>query len=183
MGQLTGSVVAACGVIANVESALEVFVRENGQSGRTFKSALLLAVAEHDNALSRERKRRKYLKRRISHEICSLVCWPCGLDAADVHKHESVPIHVSNLCTTIPGLDAGGVITISQTEMPVLLPLSPNEARRDAGGSRTHLNRVAAGRLAIWLQRRKVMSMPGIEPGPRPSQSRMQIRHTPRAVS
>jgi hypothetical protein len=60
------------------------------------------------------------------------------------------------------------------------LALSPNEARRDAGGSRTHLNRVAAGRLAVWLQRRKVMSLPGIEPGPRPSQSRMRIRHTPR---
>jgi hypothetical protein len=86
----------------------------------------------------------------------------------------------SNLGTTIPGLEAGGVITIGQTEMPVLLPLSPNEARRDAGGSRTHLNRFAAGRLAVWLQRRKVMSLPGIEPGPRPSQSRMRIRHTPR---
>ena len=26
---------------------------------------------------------------------------------------------------------------------------------RDAGGSRTHLNRVAAGRLAVWLQRQE----------------------------
>ena len=52
---------------------------------------------------------------------------------------------------------------------------------RDAGGSRTHLNRVAAGRLAVWLQRQeRAMSSPGIEPGPRPSQGRMRIRHTPR---
>jgi hypothetical protein len=61
--------------------------------------------------------------------------------------------------------------------------------RRDAGGSRTHLNRVAAGRLAVWLQRHRTiengtdigtMPSPGIEPGPRPSQGRVRIRHTPR---
>ena len=38
-----------------------------------------------------------------------------GLDAADVRKLESVPIQVSNLGTTILGLEAGGVITINQT--------------------------------------------------------------------
>jgi hypothetical protein len=48
---------------------IDQIVRENGQSGRTFKSALLFAVAEHDNALRRERKRRKCLKRRISYGI------------------------------------------------------------------------------------------------------------------
>ena len=31
----------------------------------------------------------------------------------------------------------------------------PRDRSRDAGGSRTHLNRVAAGRLAVWLQRRQ----------------------------
>ena len=38
-----------------------------------------------------------------------------GLDAADVRKLESVPVQVSNLGTTILGLEAGGVITINQT--------------------------------------------------------------------
>ena len=38
-----------------------------------------------------------------------------GLDLADVRKLESVPIQVSNLGTTILGLEAGGVITINQT--------------------------------------------------------------------
>ncbi len=61
--------------------------------------------------------------------------------------------------------------------------------QKDAGGSRTHLNRVAAGRLAVWLQRREwaanvasvcPMSSPGVEPGLRPSQGRVQIPHTPR---
>ena len=28
----------------------------------------------------------------------------------------------------------------------------------DAGGSRTHFNRVAAGGLAVWLQRHSLMS-------------------------
>ncbi len=32
---------------------------------------------------------------------------------------------------------------------------------RDAGGNRTHLNRVAAGRLAIWLQRQVVSVLAG----------------------
>ena len=50
--------------------------------------------------------------------------------------------------------------------------------RRDAGGNRTHLNRVAAGRLAIWLQRQA--SSPGVEPGLRPSRGRVQIPHTSR---
>jgi hypothetical protein len=49
----------------------------------------------------------------------------------------------------------------------------PEAAARDAGGSRTHLNRVAAGRLAVGLQRQR-MSSPGVEPGPRPSQSRVR---------
>ncbi len=49
---------------------------------------------------------------------------------------------------------------------------------RDAGGNRTHLNRVAAGHLAIWLQRQ--VSSPGVEPGLRPSRGRVQIPHTPR---
>jgi hypothetical protein len=31
---------------------------------------------------------------------------------------------------------------------------------RDAGGSRTHLNRVAAGRLAVWLQRHNSSHVP-----------------------
>ena len=44
---------------------------------------------------------------------------------------------------------------------------------RDAGGSRTHFNRFAAGGLAVWLQRHQV-ARPGIEPGLRPSQSRVQ---------
>jgi hypothetical protein len=38
-----------------------------------------------------------------------------GLDAADLRKLESVPVQVSNLGTTILGLEAGGVITINQT--------------------------------------------------------------------
>ncbi len=38
-----------------------------------------------------------------------------GLDAADVRKLESVPVHVMNLGTTILGLEADGVITINQT--------------------------------------------------------------------
>ena len=66
----------------------------------------------------------------------------------------------------------------ADTPAPALGPMTDE----DAGGSRTHLNRFAAGRLAIWLQRRReeAMSSPGIEPGPRPSQSRVRIRHTPR---
>ena len=46
--------------------------------------------------------------------------------------------------------------------------------------------RVAAGRLAVWLRRLRScdavrsMSSPGIEPGLRPSRSRVRIRHTPR---
>jgi hypothetical protein len=58
-------------------------------------------------------------------------------------------------------------------------------ARRDAGGSRTHFNRVAAGRLAVGLQRPsdEAMSSPGIEPGLRPSRSRVRVRHTPRTSS
>ena len=59
---------------------------------------------------------------------------------------------------------------------------------RDAGGSRTHLNRVAAGCLAVWLQRLSLcaatifrrshatqMSSPGVEPGLRPSHGRVLI--------
>src|SRR5258705_13325944 len=44
---------------------------------------------------------------------------------------------------------------------------SPNRQSegRDAGGSRTHLNRVAAGRLAVWLQRQEGES--GGDPCPR----------------
>ena len=38
-----------------------------------------------------------------------------GLDAADVRKLESVPVQVSNVGTTILGLEAGGAITINQT--------------------------------------------------------------------
>ena len=38
-----------------------------------------------------------------------------GLDAADVRKLESVPVQVSNLGTTILGLEANDVITINQT--------------------------------------------------------------------
>ena len=53
--------------------------------------------------------------------------------------------------------------------------------RRDAGGNRTHLNRVAAGRLAIWLQRQA--SSPGVEPGLRPSQGRVQGSATLRGRS
>ncbi len=50
---------------------------------------------------------------------------------------------------------------------------SPNRqlAVRDAGGSRTHFDRVAAGCLAVWLQRQASSS--GVEPDPRPSQGRM----------
>ena len=60
---------------------------------------------------------------------------------------------------------------------------SVDSTAEDAGGSRTHLNRVAAGRLAVWLQRQEVvMSPPGIEPGPRPSQGRVRFRHTPRTL-
>ena len=43
---------------------------------------------------------------------------------------------------------------------------------RDAGGNRTHFDRVAAGCLAIWLQRR-VVSSSGVEPDLRPSQGRV----------
>ncbi len=38
-----------------------------------------------------------------------------GLGAADVRKLESAPVQVSNLGTTVLGLEAGGVITINQT--------------------------------------------------------------------
>ena len=48
-------------------------------------------------------------------------------------------------------------------------------AVRDAGGNRTHFCRVAAGRLAIWLQRQ--VSSSGVEPDPRPSQSRVHPPH------
>jgi hypothetical protein len=45
-------------------------------------------------------------------------------DAGDRLSYLSFGVfRTSNLATTIPGLEAGGVITISQTEMPVLLPL------------------------------------------------------------
>lgn len=53
---------------------------------------------------------------------------------------------------------------------------------RDAGGSRTHfklLCRQPPRRLAPASTQ---VSPPGIEPGPRPSQSRMRIRHNPRTV-
>jgi hypothetical protein len=40
-------------------------------------------------------------------------------------------------------------------------------------------NCFAGSRHAVWLQRQSVSS-PGVEPSPRPSQSRVQIRHTPR---
>lgn len=43
--------------------------------------------------------------------------------------------------------------------------------QRDAGGNRTHFDRVAAGCLAIKLQRQ--VSSSGVEPDPRPSQGRM----------
>ena len=44
-------------------------------------------------------------------------------------------------------------------------------------------NRVAAGCRAVWLQRLKVsVSSPGVEPGLRPSQSRVQFRHTPEDI-
>src|SRR5439155_25526266 len=43
---------------------------------------------------------------------------------------------------------------------------------RDAGGNRTHFDRVAAGCLAIWLQRR-ALSSSGVEPDLRPSQGRV----------
>jgi hypothetical protein len=48
---------------------------------------------------------------------------------------------------------------------------------RDAGGNRTHFDRVAAGCLAIQLQRR--VSSSGVEPDPRPSQGRVRSA-TPR---
>ena len=56
---------------------------------------------------------------------------------------------------------------------------SPNRqlAVRDAGGNRTHFDRVAAGCLAVQLQRRASSS--GVEPDPRPSQGRMRSA-TPR---
>ena len=56
---------------------------------------------------------------------------------------------------------------------------SPNRqlAVRDAGGNRTHFDRVAAGCLAIWLQRQ--VSSSGVEPDPRPSQGRVRSA-TPR---
>lgn len=53
--------------------------------------------------------------------------------------------------------------------------IRPGSWGRDAGGSRTHFNRVAAGRLAVWLQHHSQgMSSPGVEPGPRPSQGRVR---------
>ena len=58
-------------------------------------------------------------------------------------------------------------------------PLRADSLEKDAGGSRTHLNRVAAGRLAVWLQRHRDlrdMPSPGIEPGLRPSQGRVRVR-------
>jgi hypothetical protein len=46
----------------------------------------------------------------------AIVAWQAaGLDAADVRKLESVPVEVTNLGTTILGLEADGVITINQT--------------------------------------------------------------------
>lgn len=51
---------------------------------------------------------------------------------------------------------------------------------KDAGGSRTHFDRVAAGRLAIWLQRQ--VSSSGVEPDPRPSQGRVRSA-TPRGCN
>ena len=61
-----------------------------------------------------------------------------------------------------------------------LYPCSSKQAVRDAGGSRTHFYRVAAGRLAIWLQRQ--VSSSGVEPDPRPSQSRVRSA-TPRGCN
>ena len=47
-----------------------------------------------------------------------------------------------------------------------------HKVERDAGGNRTHFDRVAAGCLAIWLQRQ--VSSSGVEPDPRPSQGRVR---------
>src|SRR6266567_2509795 len=49
--------------------------------------------------------------------------------------------------------------------------------RKDAGGNRTHFDRVAAGCLAVWLQRQ--VSSSGVEPDLRPSQGRVRSA-TPR---
>ena len=65
--------------------------------------------------------------------------------------------------------------------MPTLLVA----AFKDADGSRTHfkpLCRRSPCRLAPASKLISVSS-PGVEPGPRPSQGRMLIRHTPRTIS
>ena len=61
------------------------------------------------------------------------------------------------------------------------------KAMRGAGGSRTRFRGFADRRPAVRLRRlvastlpRRAMSSPGIEPGLRPSQSRVRVRHTPR---
>ena len=51
---------------------------------------------------------------------------------------------------------------------------------QDAGGSRTHFRGFANRRPAVRLRHR--MSSPGVEPGLRPSQGRVQIPHTPRTI-
>jgi hypothetical protein len=63
---------------------------------------------------------------------------------------------------------------------------------RGAGGSRTRFRGFADRRPAVRLRRprnvdplplsQEAMSSPGIEPGLRPSQSRVRIRHTPRTM-
>ena len=44
--------------------------------------------------------------------------------------------------------------------------------QKDAGGNRTHFDRIATSCLAVWLQRQ--ISWSGVEPDPRPSQGRMR---------
>ena len=53
-------------------------------------------------------------------------------------------------------------------------------ALRDAGGSRTHLDRVAAGCLAVWLQRRSVSVLARNRTWSTTSAKSCAVRHTPR---
>ena len=55
-------------------------------------------------------------------------------------------------------------------------------ALRDAGGSRTHLDRIAAGCRAVWLQRRGISVLARNRTWSTTSAKSRAVRHTPRTL-
>jgi hypothetical protein len=78
-----------------------------------------------------------------------------------------VRTHLRNARRQLPSLRTGHRTPLAWTGIAAF--------ERDAGGNRTHFDRVAAGCLAVWLQRQ--VSSSGVEPDPRPSQRRMHPPH------